>query len=50
LAQQMSIGHSTARNLLSVAYLKLEVRSRAAAVTKARQLGLITPEPPTPSM
>jgi len=50
LAQQMSIGHSTARNLLSVAYVKLEVRSRAAAVTKARQLGLITPEPPTPSM
>ncbi len=50
LAQKMSIGHSTARNLLSVAYLKLDVRSRTAAVVKARQLGLITPEPPTPSM
>ena len=50
LAQQMSIGHSTVRNLLSVAYLKLDVRSRAAAIVKARQLGLITPEPPTPSM
>jgi len=50
LAQKMSIGHSTVRNLLSGAYVKLEVRNRTAAIAKARQLGLITPEPPTPSM
>ena len=50
LAQKMDISHSTIRNLLSGIYLKLDVRSRAAAVVKARQLGLITPEPPTPSM
>ena len=47
LAQKMSIAHSTVRNLLSDAYLKLEVRSRTAAIVKARQMGLITPEPPT---
>jgi hypothetical protein len=34
--------NSTARNLLSGAYLRLGVRNRAAAVAKARQLGLIT--------
>jgi two-component system response regulator DesR len=44
LAQKMSISNSTVRNLLSGAYLKLGVRSRNAAVTKARQQGLISPE------
>ncbi len=50
LAQRMAIGNSTMRNLLSGAYLKLKVRNRNAAVAKARQLGLITPEelPPPP--
>lgn len=41
LAEQMQIASSTFRNLLSNAYLKLDVRSRAAAVEKARRLGLI---------
>jgi DNA-binding NarL/FixJ family response regulator len=47
LAKKMSISNSTVRNLLSNAYIKLSVRSRNAAVTKARQLGLISPEPVT---
>jgi DNA-binding NarL/FixJ family response regulator len=47
LASKMSISHSTVRNLLSGAYLKLGVRTRIAAVTKARQLGLISPDSAT---
>jgi len=47
LAKKMSISNSTVRNLLSGSYIKLGVRSRNAAVTKARQLGLISPEPLT---
>jgi DNA-binding NarL/FixJ family response regulator len=47
LAKKTSITNSTVRNLLSGAYLKLGVRTRMAAITKARQLGLITPESPT---
>jgi DNA-binding NarL/FixJ family response regulator len=50
-ARQLNIAPSTARNLLSTAYLRLGVRNCAAAVTKARQLGLITPfvgPPPEP--
>ncbi len=47
LAQAMNIEHSTLRNLLSGAYLKLETRTRSGAIIKARQLGLITPETPT---
>mgnify|MGYP001176434764 CR=1 FL=1 len=47
LARKMSISNSTVRNLLSGAYLKLGVRTRIAAVTKARQMGLIAPESPT---
>ena len=46
LAGRMSISHSTIRNLLSGAYLKLGVQTRSAAVTKARQLGIIPPPPP----
>jgi DNA-binding CsgD family transcriptional regulator len=42
----MEIAHSTFRNLLSEAYLKLDVHSRAAAIAKARQLGLIPPQMP----
>jgi two-component system nitrate/nitrite response regulator NarL len=44
LASRMSIESSTLRNLLSGAYLKLGVRNRAAAIAKARQMELITPE------
>jgi DNA-binding NarL/FixJ family response regulator len=42
-AKEMSVSNSTIRNLLSSAYLRLEVHTRLAAVTKARGLGLITP-------
>jgi DNA-binding NarL/FixJ family response regulator len=41
LAQRLGVMNSTARNLLSGAYLRLGVRNRASAVTRARQLGLI---------
>ncbi|HLF74408.1 MAG TPA: response regulator transcription factor [Anaerolineales bacterium] len=47
LAQRLSVSNSTVRNLLSSAYLRLGVHSRAAAIEKARELGLITPRPPT---
>lgn len=43
LAKRLAIAHSTLRNLLSAAYTKLDVRTHAAAIIKARQLGLITP-------
>jgi DNA-binding NarL/FixJ family response regulator len=42
-ARQLNIAPSTVRNLLSTSYLRLGVRNCAAAVVKARQLGLITP-------
>jgi len=47
LAQKMSVSNSTVRNLLSSAYLRLNVHSRTAAIEKARELGLITPRPPS---
>lgn len=43
VAQKLGVRHSTVRNLLSDAYLRLGVRNRSAAIAKARQLGLITP-------
>lgn len=43
LADRLGVAHSTLRNLLSGAYLRLNVRSRTAAVAKAQRLGLITP-------
>ena len=46
LARRMNISHSTIRNMLSGAYLKLDVQTRSAAVIKAQQLGIITPPPP----
>lgn len=46
LAHKMKIANSTVRNLLSSAYVKLGVQTRAAAVAKARQMGIITPETP----
>jgi DNA-binding NarL/FixJ family response regulator len=44
LAKAMNIAGSTMRNLLSMTYLRLNVRTRTAAVLKARQLGLISPD------
>ena len=46
LATRMAVANSTVRNLLSSAYLKLGVYTRAGAVARACQLGLITPESP----
>ncbi|MEP7358087.1 MAG: response regulator transcription factor [Anaerolineales bacterium] len=46
LAARLYVTVSTARNLLSGAYLRLGVSHRAAAVAKAQQLGLITPNQP----
>ena len=43
LSSKMGIAHSTFRNLLSGAYIKLNVRTRAAAIAKAQSLGIITP-------
>ncbi len=43
LAQKMSVSNSTVRNLLSGAYVRLAVHTRAAAIAKARELGVITP-------
>ncbi len=48
ISEKMNIEHSTVRNLLSSAYAKLGVGNRAAAIAKARDLGLITPYPPPP--
>ena len=45
LASKLGITGSTMRNLLSGAYLRLGVRTRAAAIAKAQQLGLL-PNPP----
>ncbi len=50
LATKMSISNSTVRNLLSTSYIKLGVHNRLAAVAKARQLGLISPDVPSPTV
>lgn len=42
LAKKMSIANSTVRNLLSGSYIKLGVRTRVAAIAKARKLGILT--------
>lgn len=42
LAERLSIANSTLRNLLSGAYLRLGVPNRAAAIARARELGLIS--------
>lgn len=46
LAEKMKIKHSTFRNLLSGAYIKLGVSNRTEALVKARKMGLITPNEP----
>ena len=44
ISARLNIAQSTVRNLLSGAYLRLEVSTRAAAISKARQVGIIAPE------
>ena len=44
LAKDLSITDSTFRNLLHNSYLRLGVNSLAAAIFRARQLGMITPQ------
>ena len=43
LAEKMGVANSTVRNLLSNVYLRLNVRSRAAAIAEAQRLGLLPP-------
>lgn len=43
LAAKMNISNSTFRNTLSQAYMKLDVRTRPAAISQARSLGIISP-------
>ena len=45
LAGKLGITGSTLRNLLSGAYLRLGVRTRAAAIARAQQMGLLTNAP-----
>jgi two-component system, NarL family, nitrate/nitrite response regulator NarL len=45
LAKTLGITGSTMRNLLSGAYLRLGVRTRAAAIAKAHQLGILPDKP-----
>jgi two-component system, NarL family, nitrate/nitrite response regulator NarL len=47
LAKKMTVSNSTVRNLLSGAYLKMGVNTRAAAIDKARKLGLLSADLPT---
>jgi DNA-binding NarL/FixJ family response regulator len=49
LARKLGITGSTLRNLLSGSYLRLGVRTRAAAIAKAHQLGIL-PKGPEPIM
>ena len=41
LARKMSVSNSTVRNLLSGAYLRLGVNTRAAAIERAREMALL---------
>jgi hypothetical protein len=51
LAQKLGVTGSTLRNLLSGTYFRLGVRTRAAAIAKAHQLGIIPVEPePEPDL
>jgi len=45
LAKMLKVAHSTIRNVLSSAYIRLEAHNRAGAIAKARRLNLIPPEP-----
>ena len=45
MAERLGVASSTMRNLLSSAYLVLDVHSRAAAVARAQQLGYLLGDP-----
>ena len=45
LANELGVTGSTLRNLLSNSYFRLGVRTRAAAIARAHQLGIIPVEP-----
>ena len=45
IAEKLEVTNSTLRNLLSSAYMRLNVRSRSAAIARLRQRGLITSNP-----
>ena len=49
LARKMTVSNSTVRNLLSGAYLRLGVNTRAAAIEKARKMGLLSVDIPNAS-
>lgn len=46
IAGKMDVANSTLRNLLSGAYLRLNVRTRTAAIARLQQLGLIVKTSP----
>jgi len=50
LASKLFIANSTVRNLLSETYLKLNVRTRSAAIAKAHQVGLLPPDMPASNL
>ena len=50
LGLRMGVSSSTVRNHLHRTYIQLGVHTRAAAVAKARELGLITPFPAQPPL
>ena len=45
LANELGVTGSTLRNLLSGSYLRLGVRTRAAAIARAHQMGILPVEP-----
>lgn len=45
IARRMGIAHSTLRNMLSSAYLKLGVNNKSAAIMKVLQIGLVLSPP-----
>ena len=48
LAEKLAVADATVRNTLSILYERLGVRGRAAALAKARELGLIAEKPSYP--